>query len=365
MFRSSLFLPVCFLLLPALTGCGTAIQRNGTEQLLLSDSVDRAIDQLDLSPLAGRRIFLDTTYMQTFKGNNMHVNSDYIVSGLRQKLTTTGCQIEVNRTEADYIIEARIGALGTDTMEVTYGIPSSGSGLGAAATALSGAPSVISIPEVSMGKRNGAIGVSKVVVFAYHRESGVPVWQSGAAVARSDAKDSWFMGVGPLTRGSVYDGPMLAGNRINPPFEKKNKQPRVQPLTIGAKHNYVHPAVLEKQLAEAKEQEAVKAKQAKADADKSGSASVQQVSHENTQTADAASGTPGSESPSTVVPAVPIVAPAPVPVPAASNGSGADPTDGSSKDAGRAVMPSSGGDASSDFNAGRAVLPPAVPPANE
>ena len=364
MLRLSLFIPACCLLLTVLTGCGTAIQRIGTEQLLLSDSVDRAIDQLDLSPLAGRRIFLDTTYMQTFKGNNMYVNSDYIVSALRQKLTTTGCQIEVTRTEADYIIEARIGALGTDTMEVTYGIPSSGSGLGAAATALSGAPSVISIPEVSVGKRNGAIGVSKVVVFAYHRESGVPVWQSGAAVARSDAKDSWFMGVGPLTRGSVYDGPMLAGNRINPPFEKKSKQPRVQPLTIGAKHNYVHPAVLEKQLAEAKEQEKIKTEQAKAEAEKSGAASVQQVSHEHTQTADAASGSSGSETPATAVPAVPTVAPAPAPVPAASSGASADPKDESSKDAGRAALPSSEGDSSSDFNAGRAALPPAVPPAN-
>jgi len=286
-----------------MTGCGTAIQRNGTEQLLLSDSVDRAIDQLDLSPLAGRRVYLDTTYMQTFKGPNMYVNSDYIASAMRQKLTTTGCQIETNRTEADYVIEARIGALGTDTMEVTYGIPSTGSGLGAAATALSGAPSVISIPEVSVGKRNGAIGVSKVVVFAYHRESGVPVWQSGAAVARSDAKDSWFMGVGPLTRGSIYDGPTLAGNRINAPFEKKGKQPRVQPLTIGARHNYIHPAVLEKQLAEAKEQEQIKAEQAKIDGDRKAAAPVHQVSHEQNPSA------PVNESsvsgPATAVPGIP------------------------------------------------------------
>ena len=108
-------------------------------------------------------------------------------------------------------------------------------------------------------------GISKVVVFAYHRETSVPVWQSGSAVARSDARDSWFLGIGPLSRGSVYNGTLLAGNRINSPFEKKSKSREVLPLTMADKHSYVHPAVLEQQLAEAKATAA---------------ANVEQVSHE-------------------------------------------------------------------------------------
>lgn len=256
--RQLTFVMCCVLLA---SGCGTAVQRNGTEQLLLSDSIDRAIDQLDLSPLAGRRVYLDTEYMKTFKGNNVFINSDYIISALRQKLTTTGCLIQPTRTEADYILEARVGALGTDTMEVTYGIPSS-NGLGSAATALGGVPSVPAIPEISVGKRNGVKGISKIVVFAYHRETSVPVWQSGSAIARSDARDSWFLGVGPLTRGSVYNGTYLAGNRINPPFEKMSGVAEVKPLTMADKHSYVHPAVLEQQLAEAKAQEKSSVEQA-------------------------------------------------------------------------------------------------------
>lgn len=241
-------LPLLFLLL---AGCGTALQRQGTEQLLLSDSVDRAIDQLDLSGLAGRKVYLDTEYMKTFKGSNIYINSDYMISALRQKMTTSGLRVETTRTEADYILEARVGALGTDTMEVTYGIPSS-NGIGAAANAVSGVPVMPVIPEMSFGKRNGAIGISKVVVYAYHRDTGVPVWQSGAAVARSDSRDSWLLGVGPLTQGSVYEGPMLAGNRINPPFGKKNTRQPKRPLTIADRQQYVHPAVLERQLADAK-----------------------------------------------------------------------------------------------------------------
>lgn len=280
----------CLLLLSS--GCGAAVQRSGTEQLLLSDSIDQAIDQLDLSPLAGRKVYLDTEYMKTYKGPNVYITSDYIISALRQKLTTTGCLVQATRLEADYILEARVGALGTDSMEVTYGIPSS-NGLGTAASALAGAPAVPAIPEISVGKRNGVKGISKVVVFAYHRETSVPVWQSGSAVARSDARDSWFLGIGPLTRGSVYNGTLLAGNRINSPFEKRNKSKEVQPLTMADKHSYVHPAVLEQQLAEAKANDA---------------ANVQQVSHEATGAPATAPATAPASTPS---PASPSAAPTP------------------------------------------------------
>lgn len=281
-----------------MSGCGTAVQRQGTEQLLLSDSVDRAIDQLDLSGLANRKVFLDTEYMKTFKGSNIYINSDYIISALRQKMTTSGLQIELNRTEADYVLEARVGALGTDTMEVTYGIPSS-NGVGVAATALSGVPAVPLIPEMSFGKRNGVVGISKVVVYAYHRETGVPVWQSGSAVARSDARDSWMLGVGPLSQGSVYGGTLLAGNRVNPPFEKKDaRRQKPKPMTIADRQQYVHPAVLERQLADAKS--------GKSTLD----GGVEQAAHEQPAGAAAAA------APATPVPAAPAAAPAPAtPVP--------------------------------------------------
>lgn len=279
--------------LPLVAGCGAAVQKNGTEQLLLSDSVDRAVDRIDLAPLAGRKVYLDATYMQTFKGPNVFINSDYIVSALRQKLTTSGCRLELNRAEADYILEARVGALGTDTMEVTYGIPSS-NGVGAAATALSGMPGIPAIPEVSLGKRNNMMGVSKIVVFAYHRDTGTPVWQSGAAIARSDAKDSWFMGVGPLTRGTVYRKTTLAG--INLPFQKRNGN-QAMPLTIADGHSYVHPAVLEKQLADAKEIEVQQTM-------------IEQASHEGSAPQDAVGTSPAAEVP------VPETSEAQLPVPA-------------------------------------------------
>ncbi|MCA9058971.1 MAG: hypothetical protein KDA85_10745 [Planctomycetaceae bacterium] len=252
-----LFIAAC------LAGCGTRVQRAGTEQLILSDAVDRSVDQLDLAPLAGRKVYLDTSYMAPVKGT-MFINSEYITSAIRQKMMSSGCLIQEKKDTADYVLEARVGALGADSLEVTYGIPSS-NGLTQAASLLATTPAIPSIPEVSVGKRDGKIGVAKVVVFAYHRESGMPVWQSGNAVARSDAKDSWLFGVGPWTRGSVYTEQRFAGANVRLPFMRR-RQPLNEDgvVEIADQYNYVHPAVLERQLAdEQAAAEAAKAAQVK------------------------------------------------------------------------------------------------------
>ncbi len=233
-----------------LAGCGTAVQRGGTEQLLLADSVDRAVDQLDLSPLAGRHVYLDTEYLKPVK-SNLFVNVEYITSALRQKLTTSGCTVEKNRADAEYVLEPRIGALGVDSMEVTYGVPASG-GVGQAASVLAGGGMMPSFPEVSFGKRTGNIAISKLAVYAYHQETGIPVWQSGSAVARSDAQDSWVFGLGPITRGSVYDGYSIAGRKIRLPLLPEQPAGGSKSLSIANDHQFVHPAVLEQQLAEEK-----------------------------------------------------------------------------------------------------------------
>lgn len=245
--------PACalVLLVACAAGCGTTQQRTGTEQLLLSDSVDRTVDQLDFSVLSGRSIYLDTTYLRPVKGIAF-VNADYIISSLRHKLTTSGCRLQANREAAEYILEARVGALGTDSLEVTYGLPASNA-LSQAATLVSGAPPMPTIPEISVGKRNAALSTSKIVAYAYHRETGTPVWQSGTAISRSDARDTWIMGAGPLQRGTIYDGAKFADIQLQLPkfLRGKPKPAEAKAITIADSHQFVHPAVLEKQIADA------------------------------------------------------------------------------------------------------------------
>ena len=49
-------------------GCGTTRERDATNQLVMSDAVDRSIRAIDFRPLAGRKVYLDTSYLRHVKG---------------------------------------------------------------------------------------------------------------------------------------------------------------------------------------------------------------------------------------------------------------------------------------------------------
>ena len=195
-----------------LSGCGTTTQRAGTEQLLISDAVDHAVAQIDFRPLSERSVYLDTSYLQPVKGIGF-VNAPYIISSLRQQLTAAGCLLQDDRENAEIVIEARVGALGTNGHEITYGLPQS-SALSSAASIFANAPTIPVIPELSVGRVDSQSGVAKVMVFAYDRQSRQPIWQSGTARSESTSRNSWILGAGPFQRGSLHKGVRFAGSRL-------------------------------------------------------------------------------------------------------------------------------------------------------
>jgi len=196
---------VCLLVLLA-TGCGTTKQNQATEQMLNSDAVDAAVAKIDFTPMAGQKVYFDTKYMLNYKGVGF-VNSEYVISSLRQQMAAAGLLLMENLEEADYVLEGRIGVLGTDSHELVYGIPSNsaiGSAASIAAQATTGAPAPATIPELSVARRNDQSAATKLGIFAYERVSREVIWQSGSSVARSTAKDMWFFGIGPFQKGSIY-----------------------------------------------------------------------------------------------------------------------------------------------------------------
>lgn len=201
-------------------GCGTTKSFTATEQLLMSDAVDSTISKIDFRPLSGHKVFLDTTYVvgagKVIPGVAMPinlVNSDYVISALRQQLTAAGCMLVDTRDLADIICEARCGALGTDGHSVTYGLPANNF-LNSASAVIPGTPSLPSIPEISVARREMKSAAVKVAVFAYDRETREPLWQSGVSQAGSNARDTWVLGVGPLQYGTIYNGTRFAGKRL-------------------------------------------------------------------------------------------------------------------------------------------------------
>lgn len=207
-------------MLVCLPGCGTTKSVTATEQLLMSDAVDTTISKIDFRPLAGYKVFLDTTYVvsagKAIPGVPVPfnlVNSDYVISGLRQQLTAAGCMLVDTKDNAEIICEARCGALGTDGNNVTYGLPASNL-LSSASSMIASAPPIPTIPEISIAKREMKSAAAKIAVFAYDRETREPLWQSGVAQAGSNARDTWFLGMGPLQYGTIYNGTRFAGKRV-------------------------------------------------------------------------------------------------------------------------------------------------------
>lgn len=197
---SALALAMLLVALPA--GCSINKSRLATEQLVVSDAVDRAVAQIDFSPLSGKSVYFDSKYLTGAKlaGNP---NVEYLTSSLRQQILAYDCRLVEKLEDAELVLEPRVGALGNDSNEVTYGIPGSAA-LTAAAAFASGIPVGGAMPELSLGRRNHQWGATKIGLFAYDRVTHERVWQAGAATSSSQARELWVMGVGPFQRGRVY-----------------------------------------------------------------------------------------------------------------------------------------------------------------
>jgi hypothetical protein len=220
-----------------IAGCGTTkwsdSPRTATEQLLVSDAIDRAITQIDFEVLADKNVYLDTRFIITALDQN------YVISTLRQHMLASGCVIKDKPEEATYVVEVRTGSLGTNRQDLLFGVPATT--LPTAGLLPVGAAA---IPEIAILKRTNQQGVCKIAVFAYDRMTGRPVWQSGNRKVASRAKDVWVAGAGPFQRGTIYDGTAFAGEQFAVPLvkgkkSKQAKQPAEEPERLSVTNEKV------------------------------------------------------------------------------------------------------------------------------
>ena len=209
------------LLIPALmvgvAGCGTTkwsdTSRTGTEQLLISRAIDKAVERIDFGILAGKKVYLNTEAIEEI------TDYKYLRMALRQQAAAAGARLSDKPGECDYILDVRSGAVGTDRNDVLVGIPAIGvpqwNG-----TSLSTAQ----LPEIPIVKKTDQRAVVKVAVFAYDRESGHPLWASGNKIAEARVKAWWVVGAGPFNEGSIYNKTRFAGDEVNIPLVSKYKR---------------------------------------------------------------------------------------------------------------------------------------------
>ncbi len=214
-----------------LLGCGTTQQRIATEQLVVSDAVDKSIANIDFRTLSGKTVYLDNSFIRAVK-NDGFINPDYVTSALRQHLVAAHCLLQDTREQAEVVVEARIGTMGTNRHEVIYGIPQN-NGLNAAASVVTSQPLLPVIPELSLARSDTTVGISKIAVFAYDRETKEPIWQSGSSRSESSTKSTWVMGAGPFQKGSIYKGYRFAGEEWR---AQKRHDPSNPSVEFAAEH---------------------------------------------------------------------------------------------------------------------------------
>jgi hypothetical protein len=240
----------------SVTGCGTTkftdTSRTAIEQLLISDAMDQAISRLDFRAVAGKNVYLDSSPLSAV------TDSAYLISTMRQHMLAAGCILKEDREDADYVVEVRAGAVGTDRRDVVFGMPATEiSGL----VPLAGLPGIpAAVPEMPLAKKTEQRAVAKIAVFAYNRHTGRPIWQSGSVPIESTAKHVWVLGAGPFERGSIFDGTEFVGNRIKIPLLRPGQKvkPEQGLVSVAREFGFSEPepeAATEQQLAEGGEPE--------------------------------------------------------------------------------------------------------------
>lgn len=194
--------------------------------------MDRAVSKLDFRALAGKTVFLDNDAIKDA------VDHEYLTSTMRQHMLANGCVLKDKQGEAEYIVELRVGAVGTDRHDVLYGVPAVNV---PTVLPVSGVPNAV--PEIPLAKKTDQRAVVKLAVFAYNRQTGHLVWQSGVVPEESKAKDFWIFGAGPFQRGTIYKGTNFAGDMLDIPLiDLDKKRGRgAQPVSVADEAYFVEP----------------------------------------------------------------------------------------------------------------------------
>jgi len=173
-----------------MVGCASSrtsdTARTGTEQVLLSNAIDRTLGNVSFDQLGGRKVFIDDKYLDSV------VDKGYVMGSLRHKTLAAGGQLAKDADSADLVIEPRSGGVGTDSEESFIGIPK-----------LSVPGSPIVLPDIKFASRQTQLGTAKIGLVAYDPKTGASFGLGGQTTAVTKHDDLYVLGVGPFRSGAV------------------------------------------------------------------------------------------------------------------------------------------------------------------
>jgi hypothetical protein len=156
------------------------------EQLLISNSIDQALDKVDFTAFQGTKVYLDEKYLEC-------VDKAYLVGSVRHRVLRSGASLVEKAEAADIILEVRSGGVGTNTSDMYVGSP---------ALSVPG-PFPISLPEVRLLSKQAQMGLAKIGIVAYDAKTRQMLGEGGMTMAQSDDSNWYVFGIGPYQNGTV------------------------------------------------------------------------------------------------------------------------------------------------------------------
>ena len=158
-----------FIITVLIAGCATQETtdppRSATEQLLLSSAADQALAGANLSLFAGRQVYFDFTYFDSY-------DSKYVEGEIRDAFSRAGALIAPDNKSADVIVEARSGADSVDTNSSFLGIPS-------IPLPIPGTAEEPVTPQIAFYQKLGQTSYAKFALLAYSNKTHAHIYSSG------------------------------------------------------------------------------------------------------------------------------------------------------------------------------------------
>lgn len=145
-----------------LNGCGTfrktSTTRTALEQALLSQSVESALNSMQVERMEGKSFSIDPQWVQA-------VDEEYIFTAVNQRLLESGMKASEDSAKSDVVVYPSVAYSGTDDSSFLLGIP-------AIAIPLPFSSAPLTTPELALFKLDRQYGRTSLGLYGVERSSG-------------------------------------------------------------------------------------------------------------------------------------------------------------------------------------------------